>query len=193
MADVNGDGRADIVGFSSPSVLIALGQVDGTFGTVQTAYNGSFTTGYGWSSQNLYPRMLGDVDGDGLADIVAFGGNDVFIARGQANGTFAPAMVAFSGWFTLNTTWNSQDRHPRQLADDNGDGRADIIGFADAGAYVAFGRADGTFSAAQTGFLGWYGNGNTWTSQNITPRQVTDVDVDGRAGTIGFASAYVAV
>ncbi|CAO3433707.1 hemolysin-type calcium binding protein [Azospirillum endophyticum] len=102
-------------------------------------------------------------------------------------------MVALSSWFTLNTTWNSQDRHPRQLADVNGDGRADIIGFADAGAYVAFGRADGTFSAAQTGFLGWYGNGNTWTSQNITPRQVADVDGDGRADIIGFASAYVAV
>ena len=193
VGDVNGDGRADIVGFSSTSVRIALGQADGTFGPVQAADNGNFTSNYTWQSQNLNPRLLGDVDGDGLADIVAFGSDGVFVARGQANGTFAHEILAYSGWFTLNTTWNSQDRHPRQLADVNGDGRMDIVGFADTGAYVAFGQADGTFSRAQVGYLGWYGNGNTWTSQDTNPRQVADVDGDGRADIIGFASDYVAV
>jgi hypothetical protein len=33
--------------------------------------------------------------------------------------------------------WTSADRFPRQLADVNGDGRADIVGFGDAGVWVA--------------------------------------------------------
>lgn len=39
------------------------------------------------------------------------------------------------------------ERHPRFLADTTGDGRADIVGFGDAGVYVSRARADGTFTA----------------------------------------------
>jgi hypothetical protein len=33
--------------------------------------------------------------------------------------------------------WQSQDKYPRTVADVNGDGMADIVGFGNAGAYVA--------------------------------------------------------
>lgn len=35
-----------------------------------------------------------------------------------------------SSQFTTDDTWVSQDRYPRHVADINGDGRADIVGFA---------------------------------------------------------------
>ncbi|OYX60725.1 MAG: hypothetical protein B7Y89_15345, partial [Novosphingobium sp. 32-60-15] len=42
--------------------------------------------------------------------------------------------------------WSSQDRFPRQVADVNGDGLADIVGFGQAGALVSLGQANGTFA-----------------------------------------------
>ena len=41
------------------------------------------------------------------------------------------------------------DKHPRFLADITGNGRADIVGFGDAGVYVAFSNGDGTFAPPQ--------------------------------------------
>ncbi len=37
------------------------------------------------------------------------------------------------------------ERHPRFLADVTGDGRADIVGFGDAGVWVSRSNGDGTF------------------------------------------------
>ncbi len=41
------------------------------------------------------------------------------------------------------------DKHPRFLVDITGDGMADIVGFGDAGVYVAINNGDGTFQAPQ--------------------------------------------
>ena len=35
----------------------------------------------GWTNQNTRPRLVGDIDGDGRADIVGFGYNTVFSDR----------------------------------------------------------------------------------------------------------------
>jgi hypothetical protein len=40
----------------------------------------SFGTDNGWTSQNTYPRELAEINGDGRADIVAFGSNGVYVA-----------------------------------------------------------------------------------------------------------------
>ncbi len=192
LADVNGDGRADLVSYSNTSILIALGQEDGTFGLAKTAFSGNFTNATGWTSQSVTPRLLGDVDGDGRADIVAFGTDRILVARGQADGTFAQPSLAYSGGFTKNTTWVNQNINPRELADVNGDGRMDIVGFASDGAYVAFGQTDGTFSRARAGYIGAYGY-SSWSTQTAYPRQLTDVDGDGRADIVGFASNSVVV
>ncbi|NJM48742.1 MAG: VCBS repeat-containing protein [Alkalinema sp. RU_4_3] len=47
----------------------------------------------GWASQNLYPRHLADVNGDGHADIVGFDQDNVYVSLGNTNGTFSDALV----------------------------------------------------------------------------------------------------
>src|SRR5215467_13102156 len=56
-------------------------------------------------------------------------------------------QTALLGAFTYENQWQV-DKHPRFLADVNGDGRADIVGFGDNAVWVALGQADGHFSQA---------------------------------------------
>ena len=98
---------------------------------------GANTTAGGWVSQDLYPRALGDVNGDGRPDIVGFGAAGAYTALGQANGTFTGPILGRDGFGLAAGDWASQNLYPRVLGDVNGDGRADIVGFGAAGAYTA--------------------------------------------------------
>ena len=118
-----------------------------TFNNAQLAYRGTFTIGDGgWTNQNSYPRYLADVNGDGKADIVGFAHQGVYVALANGNGTFASEQLAYRGTFTIGDGgWTNQDSYPRYLADVNGDGKADIVGFAHQGVYVALANGNGLF------------------------------------------------
>ena len=121
--DVDGDGKADIVGFGNNAVYVSLSNGNGTFKTATAATPG-FTKNYGWNTFNDSPRMLADVNGDGKADIVGFGSNAVYVSIGNGNGTFQTATAATPG-FTKNYGWTNFNEFPRMVADVNGDGKAD--------------------------------------------------------------------
>jgi len=151
LADLNGDGKLDLVCLSNNqnfllSLSVALGVGNGSFG--------AFTT-YAISGAESFPGYasltIGDVDGDGVPDIasgaltILFGdGKGAFPRRGDYLWEGGPGLV---------------------LADLDGDGRMDIV----AGAYgnaailtgsdetsaVFFGRGGGTFwGAPATGVAG---------------------------------------
>ena len=147
--------------------------------------------GGGWVSQDLYPRTLGDVNGDGRADIVGFGAAGAYTALGHADGTFAAPFLGLNGFGAAAGGWVSQDLYPRALGDVNGDGRADIVGFGSTGGYTALGQADGTFAAPILGRIGFGAGvaGGGWVSQDLYPRTLGDVNGDGNADIIGFGSA----
>ena len=141
LGDVNGDGRADIVGFGFAGTFTAFGQVDGTFAAPIVGSNnfGSGAAAGGWVSQNETPRVLGDVNGDGRADIAGFGFLGAYTALGQANGTFgAPAYTLDNfGSGIVAGGWDSENTYPRFAADVKGDHFADLIGIGAAGVYMA--------------------------------------------------------
>jgi Ca2+-binding RTX toxin-like protein len=60
------------VGFASDGVYVSLGQANGTFGAAWRRSDG-FDHTTGWTSNNIYPRKMADVNGDGQVDIVGFG------------------------------------------------------------------------------------------------------------------------
>ncbi|MDB9531532.1 VCBS repeat-containing protein, partial [Nodularia spumigena CS-1038] len=78
LGDVNGDGRVDIIGFGNNGTYIAFGQSDGTFSQL-FAQNLGLSAENTWSSFDEYPRLVGDVNGDGKDDIVAFGLHSVYV------------------------------------------------------------------------------------------------------------------
>jgi hypothetical protein len=82
VADVNGDGRPDLVtaNYSGRNVSVLLGNGNGTF---QSAVNFAVGT-------TPYSVAVADVNGDGRPDLVTANGfgNDVSVLLGNGNGTF---------------------------------------------------------------------------------------------------------
>jgi hypothetical protein len=171
--------------FASPFLAIS------TFGASASAG--------GWNSEDTYPRFIADVNGDFRVDIVGFASNGVYVALGTGDGHFGSPFLALAA-FGQNAAaggWTSQHEYARQLADINGDNRADIIGFGASGTYYALGQVDGTFGPVTTDIAAFGSNAAAggWTDQNTYPRLVANVDATGdrHADIVGFASNGVFV
>ena len=180
VADVTGDGRADLIGFGNDGVWVALGNGDGTFQAPKFVVA---DLGYdqGWRVDQ-HPRFVVDVTGDGKADLVGFGNDGVWVALSNGDGTFqAPTLVLAD--FNPGQGWQGA-KHLRIMGDLNGDRRADIVGFGDAGVYSAISNGNGTFAAA-TFILAEMGYNNGWRIENH-PRFAADVTGDGKADLVGF-------
>jgi hypothetical protein len=110
-ADVNGDGRPDLIvgSRSSDSISVLLGNGNGTFQAQTT-----FATGSGPISVTT-----SDVNEDGKADLIVsnFFSDSVGVLLGNGNGTFQSQVTFAAG------------SGPRSIAtaDVNGDGRPDLI------------------------------------------------------------------
>jgi len=126
VADVNGDGKLDLVVESSQCcgsgdgvVGVLLGNGDGTFQPVVIYQSGKG----GWGTS----VAVADVNGDGKPDIVATdqcnGANCVHkglvaVLLGNGDGTFQAAQSYSSGGFLTNSV---------AVADVNGDGKPDVL------------------------------------------------------------------
>jgi hypothetical protein len=191
LADVNGDGMADIVGFGDAGVWVSLATGGGSFGAASLRTTGFAVGAGGWSSDNKYPRELADVNGDHMADIVGFGDAGVWVSLATGGGSFGNASLRTTGFAVGAGGWSSNDKFPRELADVNGDGMADIVGFGDAGVWVSLATGGGSFGAASLKTAGFAFGAGGWTSDNTYPRELADVNHDGMADIVGFGEAGV--
>jgi Bacterial Ig domain/FG-GAP-like repeat len=137
LADLNNDGRADIVvvnPFNEPAIVILYQNADGTMSAPV-----SLSIGPGVLS---YQVGVGDIDNNGRKDIVAsYGGytTDVHLAlfRQNADGSFAaPVLVNAADWLTAV-----------EVADANSDGRQDVLLLHQTSLGVMLQNADGTLAA----------------------------------------------
>ncbi|MBA3914295.1 MAG: VCBS repeat-containing protein [Acidobacteriales bacterium] len=133
VGDFNGDGNLDVIWESSVSVdaHVLLGNGDGTFSP------GPVYILYGTGPDSL---AIGDLNADGILDLVSTGGYYASVFLGNGDGTFGPNMkfsIAFGGEAT-------------RIADMNGDGIPDLVfpsGDTPTTSNIAIvlGRGDGTF------------------------------------------------
>ncbi len=187
VADINGDGNADIIGFADNAVVTALSKGDGTFEDPQIGLDNNFTVNNGgWTSFDKFPRQVADINGDGNADIIGFGNNSVFTALSKGDGTFENAQRALNAFSVNNGGFTSFDELPRQVADVDGDGNADIIGFGFNKVFVSFSKGDGTFEDPQVVLDRLTVNNGNFTSFDKFPRQVADINGDGKADIVAF-------
>ena len=197
LADVNGDGRVDLVlhkasaGANTGLTLrVLLSDGDGTFTAATTANERPVISGsYGGSD---WTRGLADVNGDGRMDLVLHKastdstGITLRVLLSDGDGTFTAATTADERPVTSGSYGGSD--WARGLADVNGDGRADLVWHkASASANtntgltlrVLLSDGDGTFTAATAAdetpvTSGSYGSANV-------ARELADVNGDGRA------------
>jgi hypothetical protein len=161
-ADVNGDGKKDII---CSNGLVLLGNGAGAFTAVSTP---AFP--YATATTSKGPNLAaGDINKDGKMDLALNTGSTISIWLGKGDGTFTQGAsygsIANTGFVTIT--------------DLDGDGNLDIYsglsnsGFfsgddsANAAAYVLMGKGDGTFVGAPTA------------SGSYTGANLADVNGDG--------------
>jgi len=174
VADLNRDGKPDLVVMNNGQLVgpsgvgVLLGNGDGTFQPVVT---------YGVGSNWPWALAVGDVNGDGIPDIVLSicatfcdPHGSLAIMFGNGDGTFQP-MASFD----VSTTAASS----LALGDVNGDGHADILVTVcltspcsgKSAVDVLLGNGDGTFRPAAS-YASGYGFGQG-------PVVIADVNGDG--------------
>ncbi len=164
VADVNGDGKPDIVvaNYGSATVGVLLGNGDGTFQAAVTYDTGKF---------GADSVAIADVNGDGKPDLLVAdacypycGPGAVSVLLGNGDGTFQPAVNYDSGGYYASSV---------AVADVNGDGKPDLLvtNWDSNNVGVLLGNGDGTFQTAVS-----YSSGGSYPYSVA----VADVNGDGR-------------
>ncbi|WP_415184268.1 FG-GAP-like repeat-containing protein [Phaeovulum sp.] len=190
VGDFNGDGLDDIVGFGKRGAYIAYADDSGGFGPAKIAVQ-NLGAQQGWVSFDRYPRIIGDINGDGLDDLIGFGHRGTYVALAKPGGGFGDTFRIVAN-FSVTDGWGSNDRYFRTSGDLNGDGFADIIGFGRKGTYVALSDGAGGLGPAQL-LLDDFGTNQGWTSNNNQQRMVVDLNGDGLDDIIGFDAGTTSV
>ncbi|HEX4462607.1 MAG TPA: FG-GAP-like repeat-containing protein, partial [Polyangia bacterium] len=136
-ADVDGDGQLDLVygtwtssgSTTSYGLAVRLGHGDGTFAAPSSSP---------WPAPFTQVRTA-DFDGDGKLDLATSDSDSpsVFMARGNGDGSFQPASVAFGA---------RRPVYDIEVADFNGDGKPDLVVPATSDLFIALNNGDGTFT-----------------------------------------------
>lgn len=142
MADVTGDGRADIVAFGDAGTYTAVATGNGMFGSPHSV-TADFGYDQGWRVDK-HPRFVTDVTGDGRADVVGFGAAGIYTAVALGYGGFAAPQLVTPDFGYDAGSWRVE-QHPRFVADITGDWRGDIVGFGNAGVYTSVAQGNGGF------------------------------------------------
>ena len=132
MGDVDGDGDADVVGFGSWGTFVALSNGQNGFSSA-SVWGTDFQTNRGWSERD-HQRTVGDVNGDGKADLIAFGDEGVYVSL--SNGAAFESATLWSDDFGVDDGWLTS-AHMLEIADVNGDGYDDIVAYNAEAIYVA--------------------------------------------------------
>ena len=136
LADLNGDGKLDVIAVGGFAIWAALGHGDGTFDPILQSPAGSAP----WQAS------LADFDGDGIPDAAISG----FDPTGAFSGPYLQILLGKGdGTFTSGPTYVGGSNFPLLVADFGNDGRQDLASMngVDGGVSVSLGNGDGTFQA----------------------------------------------
>jgi len=156
-ADVNGDGRSDVIAENGYSTWVML-STGSSFAAPADWYEGTF--------QGSVANLVADINGDGKADLIAENGSSTWV------------MLSTGSSFAGPTLWSGttfQGSVANLVADINGDGKADLIAENGSSTWVML----STGSSFGTPTL-WSGT----TFQGAVANLAGDINGDGKADLI---------
>lgn len=126
--DVNGDGQADVCGRGYSGVWCHFAQGSGW--SAKTETKPGWGNAQGWDDvSNFSTFRMGDINGDGFADLCARGNEGVECSLGSPQGLDAAGSGRWYDGMADSGGWNSAKFYTTlRLADVNGDGREDLCG-----------------------------------------------------------------
>ena len=174
VADLNGDGRPDIVVVNSTGASF-----NGVVGVLLNGGNGSFRPAVTYDSGGSVgiSVAIADLNGDGKPDIVVANYTTLGVLLGNGDGTFQPAVSYASGGAVVG--FGGGLRVSLVVADINGDHVPDLlvgnqgttVDGGDGLVGVLLGKGDGTFQKSVT-----YDSG----ASGLSSIAVADLNKDGR-------------
>jgi LmbE family N-acetylglucosaminyl deacetylase len=193
LGDVNGDGYADACIRLGDGVHCALNTAAGAFGP-HSLYSAAFADPTWQADAYGSTIQLGDVNGDGKADVCGRRSDGIVCATANADGTgFANARLWSGGTnFSDGDGWAVSPAYygSVHLADVNGDGYADVCGRSPAGIVCALNNKAGGFGSASL----WstdFGDPGWQAPQYGSTIQFGDINGDGKADVCGRGPAGV--
>ncbi|MBA2660942.1 MAG: phosphodiester glycosidase family protein [Bradymonadaceae bacterium] len=182
MADINGDGRADVCARANAGVRCWLSNGNG----FPTRIDGpTWSNALGWNDIKHWSTIrMGDINADGRADICGRGPDGMICHLSQGN-SFGPAIVGPA--LSDADGWGDYDNYSTiRLADVDGDGTLDLCGRANAGMRCWLWDGE-KFGRRITGGLA---DDTGWNRERFYRTiQFADVNDDGRADLCARASA----
>ncbi len=198
-ADFNHDGRTDIVAVGAgllpnpeSQIIVSLSKGDGTFTVVTT--NVPSDTPPGSTSLNMTLPAVADFNGDGKLDAAYGSSSNVYVVKGNGDGSFGTPAIATLAIPAIDGT--SPIYSVATVAGDfDGDGQQDIAllaGYHEAtvpqyplteAVLVYYGNGDGTFAAPVVAVQ---------TDQGYYDIAAADLDRDGRADIVMRAAGTLA-
>lgn len=195
VADVNGDGKGDLVSEYNGSVTVHPGRADNTFGAFVSSFSGTFNSAMK-DGNGHYAIDVSDVNGDGYDDLVtAHTNGNVYTYTGKSNGRFNDAVASFANTFKLALS-DGVGHEPIAVADVTGDGKADLVTyhFTTKSVSVFPGLSTGKFGSVINTFPGQF-NSSLFNKTNTEFATVLDITGDGKADLVtanhGNGNVYV--
>lgn len=181
-ADIDGDGRADVCG-RGPSGVVCARSLGHAFDHERT-WLPELSDARGWlAAPYAATMMLGDVNGDGVADVCARGRDGLACALSKKTGFGKLERWSSGADFADGgeIAWASDPSYygTLRLGDINGDGRADVCGRGPSGVVCAFSTGIGFTRATlwDTALSDAAG----FRSDLASAIQLGDINGDGRA------------
>ncbi|MGE3817822.1 MAG: FG-GAP-like repeat-containing protein [Isosphaeraceae bacterium] len=183
-ADVNGDGKVDILGVTANenAIKVLLGNGDGSFQPYRSFTAGPVTVGF----------TVADVNRDGRLDVIVANQASSFIPAAGVlsdfaalSGTVGVMLGNGDGTFRQQTTYANASNYPSAVAtaDLNRDGNPDIVVAIRDQIGVLLGNGDGTFQA-QVNYAGNSGLQLAVTTADMNGDGKVDVIVTGENNSV---------
>jgi len=169
-ADFNRDGDLDLAVTVNPSgVAVLLG--DG---------KGNFANPVIYPTDDLpFGLALGDLNKDGIPDLIATTSQNLDVFMGKGDGTFKPYVEYTPAGFPFTVT----------TGDFDGDGKVDVALTSTSGLELFFGNGNGTFSAR----VGFMASGGPMFAADLNGDGIDDILIAGGNGSLFMSAPFASL